>query len=395
MPIPNYGIDGFLPEGRYKATGNEFVKHFCNGEQRKSLAKAITDIFDFAHYYGARGVLFGGSFVTHIADPGDIDCVLVFDESNQIPDFIDTKELNSTKLDIFYASLDQPYLLSAIERLFSTNKKGRPIGTVFVVVHGNNGDENWSEVHPIDDQTYELIRDAYIQRHVIDRTPKKILITVHGIRTSADWNAEVAHIASSRGWIVAPFVYGYVDVTTLATKSKREEIVSKFRDHVYDIHSRYNAPISVIAHSFGTYVVASYALGFDKPPVIFDTLITTGSILNPDMDLNEFSGRVSFIINEVAPNDAVVNFAQAASLWKDPLIGNSGSIGFNFDNEILQQQNCSIFNHNNVIKRDVIAQRWMPWLEANVGRAQRDARARFIAEHPGSEAFFFDDSDDS
>lgn len=395
MAIPAFEIDGFLPKGQHNATGPDFIAHFCNGTERRSLTKAITDILDFGRHYGATAVLFGGSFVTSTTNPTDIDCVIIFSENNQIPDFIDTKELDATKLDIFYASLEQPKLLGAIAKLFSQNKKGRAVGTVLVPIHGIQGFEDWSEVQPIDDLSYELIRNAYVNRHVIDRTPKKTLITIHGIRTHAEWNAEVAHIASSRGWIVAPFVYGYVDVGTLAIPLKREKIVSQFRAYVNDIKERYNAPISVIAHSFGTYVAASYLLGFDHPPVTFDTLITTGAILNPDLDLTRFHGRTSFIINEVAPNDAIVDLARAASLWNDPLIGNAGSVGFNSTDKILQQQSSSIFDHNNVIRRDVIAQRWMPWLEANVGQAARDARDAFIAKNPGTEGLFFDIDDAS
>lgn len=43
--------------------------------------------------------------------------------------------------------------------------------------------------------------------------------------------------------------------------------------------------ISVIAHSFGTYIIGAYLAGFeDKPPVNFETIILTGSILSEEYD---------------------------------------------------------------------------------------------------------------
>jgi hypothetical protein len=210
---------------------------------------------------------------------------------------------------------------------------------------------------------------VYFQRHVVDRNnQRKALITIHGILSDGEWNAEIAHIASSSGWIVAPFTYGYVKPTTVAKRSERQKIVDHFRDHINDIFDRYNCRISVIAHSFGTYIIGKYLLGFDVPPVYLDTLILTGSVLHEDLDIGRFEGRVRKIINEVAPNDSVVPYAPMIGLWRDPLLGRSGDQGFKSGSKLLEQRTCDVFTHNNVIKRDVVSKRWMPWLEVNVGR---------------------------
>ena len=160
--------------------------------------------------------------------------------------------------------------------------------------------------------------------------------------------------------------------------SKRQEIVDQFRDHINDIFDRYNCRISVIAHSFGTYVIAKYLLGFDVPPVCLDTLILTGSVLNEDIDIARFDGRVFKIINEIAPNDSVVSYARMIGLWKDQLLGSSGEKGFNNASSILEQRKSDVFTHNNVIRRDVVLKRWMPWLEVNVGRGAIGSRAEAL-----------------
>lgn len=370
--IPEFESDGILPKGIHTATGEEVIQRFCNGRERSGLCKAITDLLDFACRRGASDVVFGGSFVTTTVNPSDVDCIIVFNEDNQIPDHIDRLALEGTKLDIFYASQDQPALLNATFRLLSETRKGRSVGVVSVSLQDASGRPLWHEVQPTDDETYEIIKRAYINRQVTERSPSKVLITVHGIKTHADWNAEVCHLASSRGWIVAPFVYGKVGATVFSSEKKRSEIINRFREHVSDMKERYQSDVAVISHSFGTFIVAKYLLGFDYPPVCFDTWILCGAVLDPDLNLDKFEGKVSKIIHEVAPNDNIVDWANRSPIGNDPLFGNAGRIGFRYKGERLEQRVCNIFSHTNVIKRDVVAQRWLPWLDANVGKVQQD-----------------------
>lgn len=368
--IPEFQIDGLLPTGVHKTNREEFIQRFCNGFNRLGLSTAIFDLLNFATERGANDVVFGGSFVTTAAEPSDIDCMIVFNQENQIPDRIDRLDLEGARLDIFYASLDQPALVSAIYRLLSENRRGRPVGVVSVPLHGANGRPQWEELPPADSQTFEMIKRAYINRQVSDRSPSKLLVTVHGIKTHADWNAEVCHIASSRGWIVAPFVYGKVGASVFSRANQRKVIVEQFRKHVDDMTDRYRASASVLSHSFGTYIVAKYLLGFDRPPVSFDTWILSGAVLDPNLNLDVFEGKAFRMIHEVAPNDDVVDWANRSPIGTDPLFGNAGRVGFKFTGERLVQRTCDIFTHTNVIRRDVVAQRWLPWLDANVGQGQ-------------------------
>ena len=135
-----------------------------------------------------------------------------------------------------------------------------------------------------------------------------------------------------------------------------------------DIKETYNAPISVIAHSFGTYILTSYINGFDEVlPVKFNSIILTGSIVNTNFDWNTCRGnKVARVRNEIAPNDQWVKWMPETKwLPLDPLFGKSGTEGFINDSEILTQPKNDIFDHNNVIKKDVITQIWMPYLNAN------------------------------
>lgn len=382
MPLPPFAPDGFLPDGIWTASGKEFVSRFCSGEYRQSLTKAVTDIFDFALERGATRVLVGGSFVAQRDKPRDIDCAIIFEDENQIPSRVERLELETTSLDVFFCSQDQPKLLASMVALFRSNRSGRAVGVVDVLLRSEGGGRLWDTLQYPDDETLQIVQRAYFNRHLVERkTENRALITVHGIRSHGEWSAEVCHIASSNGWIVAPFSYGYTDASVFLRPSKRREIVDRFRDHIHEIVTLYDTEVSVIAHSFGTYVVAKYLLGFDVPPIGVDTLILTGAVLNENLDLSDFYGRAGHILNEVAPNDSWVRFPPLAR-FQDKLFGRAGRVGFKETPSRLEQRSSDVFDHNNVIKRDVVVQRWMPRLEVNVGSWRRDAYAKMRGETP-------------
>lgn len=376
MPrIPKFKA-GLLPKGVWPCTGQQFLERFCRTDGRTAYDVIVRDICNFSVARGAVSILVGGSFVSEKPKPADFDCIIVFEKETQIPDRTARFDIEGINLDVFFCALDQPRILSSFIAMFSLTRDDRECGIVQIALRDKKLRPIWETFAKPDSETLELVKTIYFQRHVVDRNSRdKALITIHGIRSHGEWNAEIAHIASSCGWIVAPFNYGYVEAPTITKESERQKIVDQFRDHINDIFDRYNCRISIIAHSFGTYVIAKYLLGFDHPPVSIDTLILTGSILNESLDVDRFKGRAFKIINEVAPNDGVVAYAPMIGLWKDPLLGNSGQVGFRSTSDILEQRTSDVFTHNNVIRRDVVSKRWMPWLEINVGRIGTSRRA--------------------
>jgi hypothetical protein len=363
--------NGVLSPGVHELTGGQFIETFCNSGKRAHFRKAIQDLCDFSISKGATRILVGGSFVSKTATPHDLDCVIVFQKEKQIPERSERLSIEGTQLDIFFCSEDQPTLLGSFVKLFSQTRIDQEAGIIQINLWEKGRKPLWQVIQEPDERTFEIIKRVYFQRHIVDlNNNHKAIITVHGIHSHGEWYSEVAHIASSNGWIVAPFVYGYVGLDVLRKPAKRREIVDRFRDHLEDMRSRYECNVSVIAHSFGTYVVASYLYGFDLCPHPLDTLILTGSILNEKLDISALRGKVARVINEVAPHDPLIKFAKPAGLWRDPLLGRSGDLGFKQSSPLLQQQTCQVFDHNNVILRDVVSRRWMPWLESNVGRGQ-------------------------
>ncbi|PHA94962.1 hypothetical protein COE79_29415 [Bacillus toyonensis] len=116
--------------------------------------------------------------------------------------------------------------------------------------------------------------------------------------------------------------------------------------------------------------MASYLEGFEEPPVTFNTIILSGAILNSSFEWEKHKGvSVGKVLNEIAPNDQWVKFMPEKFLKKllciDPLMGKAGIEGYNQECNIVKQTTNRIFTHNNVIKRDVIQNKWIPFLNAN------------------------------
>lgn len=375
--IPPFDNRGFLPSGIHHCTADEFLQRFVSGRKRQEFFDPIKNIINYAANLHAAGILIGGSFVSDKKDPSDIDCVIVFRNEAQIPPVRDSIEVDSKRVDIFFASLDNKNILGSFLKLFQRNPFDEPVGVVEVVLNDSNGSHWEIDWYP-DDDTYEIVKRVYLNRRHTEILPKrKVLVTIHGIRTHAEWNSEVTLLASANGWIVAPFYYGYVQPSVFASTAKRQEIVENFRSFLSDVTMITGCKwVSVLAHSFGTYVAMKYIDGWEYPPVIFDTVILTGAIISENYDFTSLNGKVAHLVNEIAPNDEWVEWAKIANLKRDPLFGGAGKNGFKYVGTRLTQHHSEIFSHTNVIKRDVIASRWLPALEANFGAAYEDAQLR-------------------
>ena len=202
---------------------------------------------------------------------------------------------------------------------------------------------------------------------------KGILVSVHGLLSRAEWNFDIAPIASSNGWIFAPYVYS-APRRLLVCPAKRKETIEHFRAWVFDIskrYSEYSPNLSIIAHSYGTFLVGRYLVGFDNLPVNINSVILTGSILNCKYDwINIFKeNKVGRVLNLYSPNDFWVkrmpDTKYKTFLGMDSMFGQAGYRGFECKHPYFFQRQLDILDHNNSIKRDIFESVWMPFLNNN------------------------------
>lgn len=368
--LPKFEKGGNLPKGVHQCTGDEFINRFCRDEYRKAFEKSISDIFDYAIATNAAFLFFGGSFVSSKDKPNDIDCVMVYKNSQYIPPRSERLIIKATKLDIMFCSLEQTDIVHSYIKLLAGNRYGAEVGIVQINLRDKDGEELWYMMQPPSD-VFDIVKEGYINRDFIEGYEQNgVLVTIHGLLSTATWNCEIAPIASSQGWIFAPYVYEGNTPDLFYDKSKRAEIVDNFRVWLYELSKRFPYEISIIAHSFGTYIVASYLFNFDVPPVKINCLILTGSILNREFKWSNMKNKVAKVRNEIAPNDEWVKFMPNNLVLRklggiDPIFGDSGVHGFSDTPSFLTQPTNHIFSHNNVIKRDVIEKMWMPYLVSN------------------------------
>jgi pimeloyl-ACP methyl ester carboxylesterase len=373
MALPQSRADGLLPDGVWRAELSEFLERFCSPPSRERFERPVETIYQYAIDRGASRLLFGGSFVSTSSQPRDIDVVLIFANRSQIPRRAERLLVEHVMLDIYYCAEQDKDVVNSFIVLFGESRSGKSAGVVEIEVRENQAGTPSAAFEQPPSDVLELVRMLYIDRYSSDMNGHKALITVHGLKSYGDWYGEVVEAASSSGWLVAPFFYGYNWFGTLTCGRSRSSVVDRFRRYVSDVVSRYHCDVSIIAHSFGTYVVVRYLLGFDNPPIAFDTLILANAVVSEDLDTSRLRRKVSQVVNEVAPNDNVLRFVKTASLYRDPLLGQAGRIGFLGVNEpFVLQPRGEIYTHSNVIRRDVVVSRWMPRLEANVGRWRRE-----------------------
>ncbi len=380
MKIPNFTSEGKLPTGLHICTGEEFINRFCSSKHRTQFAKPISDILDFAKDRGAIEIFVGGSFVYANEYPKDIDCVMVFNEDKYIPAKTEHVSIAGLKFDVLYASLESRNLIDSYLKLFSTCRYGSTnIGIIQIDLYSRN--QPWEIRHQPDEDSFEIIKRVYNDRSLIDLNEREgIIVSIHGLLSRAEWNKEIAPVASAEGWIVAPYIYDTNKPDLLFSGSKRNKVVDDFRVWIYDLSKRYEHNISIIAHSFGTYIIGAYLEGFEEeefPPVSFDSIILTGSILNSNFDWEKYRGRsVGRIYNNIAPNDEFVKY-MPKNAWKkiigmSPLFGQAGVDGFTQSTNMLTQSTNPIFSHTNTIRRDIIESKWMPFIKANKNSCYND-----------------------
>lgn len=383
----SFDENGELVSGaNYSCSGKEFIDAFCNGPNRQGYDLAIINIFDFAKNKGARRIFFGGSFITLKEIPHDIDCVIVFNKEIDIPNFLDTAIVGDVEFDILYASEDNPNIIDSFLYLFQTHRngvRGKPIVEVLLDERINE----WEIRHFPNDNEAEIIKKVYCQRTVLERRKARgLLFTIHGVNTKAFWNSKFAPLASSQGWIFAPFIYK-APTRLLICPSMRKKVVEQFNDYYYEMCKKYDVQsASIVAHSFGTYILAKYLLNHsyeDFLPTQIDSVILAGSIVCEEYAwLPYFPQKVGRILNISSKNDNAVKLMPKCSWIKENLMGDRdgifGKIGYTgikklqVSDNYINNKEVGMLNHCNVFKDEILEGVIMPFLNANLGVGMRE-----------------------
>lgn len=216
-----------------------------------------------------------------------------------------------------------------------------------------------------------------------------MLLSIHGIRTNGEWQERIdPSFEAIDGFIYRKHKYGWFDFWEVPFKGQRDEEIEKFANF-YDEHVKDGDPApSVIAHSFGTYIIGAALERFAA--IYFDRIILCGSILATDFDWPHYfeKKRVRAVLNERAGDDGIVTlFRSALTRAAIAHSGPSGVDGFSRKPPGLVERIHDEFQHSDhFILRAHCNRFWRPFIFNNEEFA--DLSWRYVEDEAEARAEF-------
>ena len=188
---------------------------------------------------------------------------------------------------------------------------------------------------------------------------RPVVITLHGIRTRGAWQKEIAPRIAQYGMIPVLLDYGYFNLFQFLNPWARDGRVKWLRDEVAQVVRDYpHAPVSIVAHSLGTYLVAR--LIEEERAFNFETILFAGSIVRTDYDWIRVleANRVKYVANYIAKNDIWPQLASRVVRGA----GRAGVDGFVAQHASLFQHSHSKYGHSDYFNPHTFEELWLPKL---------------------------------
>ncbi len=188
--------------------------------------------------------------------------------------------------------------------------------------------------------------------------PDHVVVLLHGIRTEAPWAEMVRQVLTEAapGFKVIPLRYGYFDVfhflSPIGTRKRPAAVVVRRLRVIKEDYP--GVPISVIAHSFGTYTLARIL--DDETDIKLRGLVLCGSIIPQDYRWDKVDDRIAEeILNDCGSRDVWPVLAKAGT-WG---FGPSGTFGFGHPSV---RDRFHDFTHSDFFDAGFVRQFWVPYL---------------------------------
>jgi pimeloyl-ACP methyl ester carboxylesterase len=186
---------------------------------------------------------------------------------------------------------------------------------------------------------------------------KHIVVLLHGMNTNAEWQEAMAEAIRNSSHI-EPLVVGYGNfnpVKFFIPYVFRRGRIAKVVTDLRSIRKRNpEADISIVAHSFGTYIVSKVLSACSD--MKFHRILLCGAIVNTDYDWDAVSGQFKDpVINDIGRKDIWPSMAKSWS-WD---FGDSGCIGF--QNSLVRDRHFT-FGHSDFLNEKHMRKYWLPYL---------------------------------
>jgi hypothetical protein len=191
------------------------------------------------------------------------------------------------------------------------------------------------------------------------------IFALHGIHTHAGWQRAFFQVADSHGWRprLDRWNFGYFSVFRFILPWQRQAKVrwfrTTYRDELHDteVGLRSTDFPSIVAHSFGTYILGNALLKYDY--LRFNKVILCGSILPKEFPWDEIinRGQVQAVRNEFGVQDIWSRLVDRFI----PGTGPSGCLGFSRCHERLEQERF-YYSHSEYFDKAHMEAKWIPFL---------------------------------
>lgn len=209
--------------------------------------------------------------------------------------------------------------------------------------------------------------------------PCHLVVTVHGIRTYGNWQADLKDLLEEAepGVLVLNYQYGYFSSLAFLVPPLRWLVAWRFRK--FFAHAIASVPagsrIDLVAHSFGTYLAASAVPHVPKSHRLH-TIILAGSVLRPSFPWYKYqqAGCLRRVVNECGWDDTVLVLCQSVALMMGMAgrVGFQGMVGGQFLNRYYRFGHGGYFEREHHIMRD----NWVPILTTDAPIPPIDHRPR-------------------
>src|SRR5215467_6595166 len=192
-----------------------------------------------------------------------------------------------------------------------------------------------------------------------DAEQKHVVLLVHGIRDEALWQSSVRSKLEAAGFVVEPTNYGRFGLVRFLAPVPffRRWAINEIGEAIRIVKRHYpGAQFSIIAHSFGTYIISSLikkAFDLNARRIIF-----CGSVVSYRFRFQDYEGRfVVPILNEVGTRDIWPAIAQSVT-WG---YGSAGTYGFR--RPLLRDRWHNGAGHGYFLSADFCYKFWVPFLK--------------------------------
>jgi len=206
----------------------------------------------------------------------------------------------------------------------------------------------------------------------------RVLLSIHGVETDGHWQDQIDRsFQGIAGLAYDKYKYGKFRFWEAAFASARDAEIVAFAKKWDEVYRETGVVPSVVAHSFGTYIICRAMIQF--PVLRFDRIILCGSILDRGFDWPQMiaGGRVQAVLNETAGDDVVVALFRNAIL-RSIITGSgpSGLDGFERNAPMLEQRHYPKLKHSGAfVLRSHCDVFWRPFIFDNAVFSERCRRA--------------------